>query len=82
MARFLNGTIGYRLNSFLAWRLGLDHLPTSTNPTRRSVTIGSIMCSFCGAYEESAEHLLVSCGMTQTIWDFINMVHALWLLFL
>ncbi|KAM0056198.1 hypothetical protein Hdeb2414_s0006g00215401 [Helianthus debilis subsp. tardiflorus] len=34
--------------------------------------------SFYGAYEESAEHLLVSCGMTQTIWDFINTWYMLY----
>ena len=56
----------------------MDHLPTSTNPARRSVSIGSIMCNFCGAYEESVEHLLVSCGMTQTIWDFINTWYMLY----
>ncbi|XP_022020022.1 uncharacterized protein LOC110920094 [Helianthus annuus] len=57
--------------NFLAWRLSLNRLPTVDNLEARGLQVGSSMCSFCGLQRETAEHLFVSCRLSQVVWDFV-----------
>ncbi|KAJ0830373.1 putative reverse transcriptase zinc-binding domain-containing protein [Helianthus annuus] len=58
--------------NFLIWRLVMDRLPTMVNLAKRNIQVGSLMCKLCGESEETSEHLFVSCGLTQSIWDFVG----------
>ncbi|XP_022041644.1 uncharacterized protein LOC110944242 [Helianthus annuus] len=52
----------------VAWRALAERLPTKLALARRNINIGDTRCIFCGDYEESCEHLFVSCQFTQSIW--------------
>ncbi|KAJ0550175.1 putative reverse transcriptase zinc-binding domain-containing protein [Helianthus annuus] len=58
--------------NFLIWRLAMDRLPTLVNLAKRNNQLDSLMCKFCGESEETSEHLFVSCGLSQYVWDFIG----------
>ncbi|XP_022019793.1 uncharacterized protein LOC110919854 [Helianthus annuus] len=50
------------------WRALLERLPTRVALTARSVNIGDTSCVLCGDYEETSEHLFVSCQFAQSVW--------------
>ncbi|KAJ0732921.1 putative RNA-directed DNA polymerase [Helianthus annuus] len=52
----------------VAWRAIAERLPTRLALVYRNVNIGDTRCIFCGEYEESSEHLFVSCQFSQTVW--------------
>ncbi|GAU35581.1 hypothetical protein TSUD_295170 [Trifolium subterraneum] len=53
-----------------SWQLLQDTIPTRQNLCKRKVTIGATntSCVFCGAVEESVDHLFVSCYQISPIW--------------
>ncbi|KAJ0436283.1 putative reverse transcriptase zinc-binding domain-containing protein [Helianthus annuus] len=57
---------------FVAWRASLDRLPTVSALRRRNISIQNPMCRLCGDFEETLEHLFVSCQFSQTIWHLIS----------
>ncbi|KAJ0570205.1 putative RNA-directed DNA polymerase [Helianthus annuus] len=58
--------------NFFTWRLALDRLPTLENLARRNIQVGSLMCKFCGEMQETSEHLFISCGLSQSVWEFVR----------
>ncbi|XP_076957252.1 uncharacterized protein LOC143632679 [Bidens hawaiensis] len=36
---------------------------------KRNIPVASNECSFCGEVEETVEHVLVSCGLAQSMWS-------------
>ncbi|XP_022031509.1 uncharacterized protein LOC110932487 [Helianthus annuus] len=57
----------------LAWRAEMERLPTKCALERRNINVGSILCPICSEHNETAEHLLVSCGFAQAIWQAISL---------
>ncbi|GAU31138.1 hypothetical protein TSUD_212450 [Trifolium subterraneum] len=53
-----------------SWQLLQDRVPTKQNLQRRGVMVGAIntLCVFCGAVEESVDHLFVSCDQISPVW--------------
>ncbi|MCI03011.1 cytochrome P450 [Trifolium medium] len=53
-----------------SWQLLQDRIPTWQNLSRRRVMIGdsSTSCVFCGAVEETVDHLFVSCDRISPVW--------------
>ncbi|XP_076930898.1 uncharacterized protein LOC143595865 [Bidens hawaiensis] len=58
--------------SLLAWRAELDRLPVLTLLARRNVGVGSLDCPACGELVETTEHIFVSCGLAQLVWQAIS----------
>ncbi|XP_076949509.1 uncharacterized protein LOC143622182 [Bidens hawaiensis] len=56
----------------LAWSAELDRLPVLTLLARRNVGVGSLDCPACGELEETVEHIFVSCGLAQSVWQAIS----------
>ncbi|KAD4888547.1 hypothetical protein E3N88_20620 [Mikania micrantha] len=54
--------------NFLAWRAGMDRLPTKEALIKRNVGVSSLTCDLCGHDSESADHLFVKCSYALTIW--------------
>ncbi|XP_022040631.1 uncharacterized protein LOC110943184 [Helianthus annuus] len=50
------------------WRALMERLPTRIALAARNVDIGDIRCVLCGDYDESSEHLFVSCQFAQSVW--------------
>ncbi|XP_076950772.1 uncharacterized protein LOC143623844 [Bidens hawaiensis] len=55
-----------------AWRAELDKLPLLTLLARRNVGVGSLDGPACGELEETTEHIFVSCGLAQSVWQVIS----------
>ncbi|MFS7968866.1 putative reverse transcriptase zinc-binding domain-containing protein [Helianthus anomalus] len=55
----------------VAWRAHNERLPTRVALSRRGVAVQSLECPICGEYNETSEHLLVSCGFAQTVWSVV-----------
>ncbi|KAJ0471319.1 putative RNA-directed DNA polymerase [Helianthus annuus] len=58
----------------VAWRANMERLPTRCALARRSVPVQNRMCVLCGDYEETCDHLFVSCHFSQMVWQNI----AIW----
>ncbi|XP_021995963.1 uncharacterized protein LOC110893153 [Helianthus annuus] len=58
----------------VAWRAEMERLPTRCALAARSIPVNDRTCIMCGSYDESSEHLLVSCQFAQMVWQNI----ALW----
>jgi len=52
-----------------AWRLLLDRVPTRSNLVRRGIQIGNMQCPMCQEDVETTQHLLITCRVTQKVWD-------------
>ncbi|KAJ0900727.1 putative reverse transcriptase zinc-binding domain-containing protein [Helianthus annuus] len=52
----------------VSWRAISDRLPTKVALASRNIIINDTRCVLCGDYEESSEHLFVSCHFTQSVW--------------
>ncbi|KAJ0609369.1 putative reverse transcriptase zinc-binding domain-containing protein [Helianthus annuus] len=53
----------------VAWRAEKERLPTRDALERRGVTVQSTECIICREYPETSDHLLVSCGYAQIVWQ-------------
>ncbi|XP_022039937.1 uncharacterized protein LOC110942467 [Helianthus annuus] len=53
----------------VVWRAEMERLPTKCALARRNVQVPNLMCALCGDYEESCDHLFVSCHFAQTVWQ-------------
>ncbi|XP_076945887.1 uncharacterized protein LOC143617114 [Bidens hawaiensis] len=58
--------------SFVAWRAALARLPTFDALEKRNIPVVSKFCPFCGDFEESVEHIFVSCGLVQALWSMLT----------
>ncbi|XP_022024071.1 uncharacterized protein LOC110924362 [Helianthus annuus] len=47
----------------------MERLPTKCALARRNVPVQNQLCVLCGDYEETSEHVFVSCQFAQTIWQ-------------
>ncbi|MFS7997684.1 putative RNA-directed DNA polymerase [Helianthus anomalus] len=55
----------------VAWRAHKERLPTRTALHKRGIPVQNLECVLCREYAETADHLLVSCGFAQTIWQVV-----------
>ncbi|XP_076916199.1 uncharacterized protein LOC143575815 [Bidens hawaiensis] len=39
---------------------------------KRNVIVGSLYCPTCGESEETTEHVFVSCGLAQAVWQAVS----------
>ncbi|XP_021980702.1 uncharacterized protein LOC110876851 [Helianthus annuus] len=53
----------------VAWRAEMERLPTKWALARRNIPVQNQFCVFCGDYEETCDHVFVSCHFAQTIWQ-------------
>ncbi|XP_021995933.1 uncharacterized protein LOC110893121 [Helianthus annuus] len=53
----------------VAWRAEMERLPTKCALARRNVAVPDRWCVLCGEYEETCDHLFVSCHYSQSIWQ-------------
>ena len=62
------------------WRAMLGRIPSSAALLHRGISVSSPNCSFCGAAQECADHILVSCPLAVTVWSWVwkwcNMDHS------
>jgi len=54
------------------WRAFLNRLPTRTNLVRRGVHLTNILCPMCNKYDETVNHLFITCEIAQKRWDRCN----------
>ncbi|KAL9995937.1 putative RNA-directed DNA polymerase [Helianthus debilis subsp. tardiflorus] len=52
----------------VVWRALSERLPTRVALAARNIYIADSRCLFCGEYEETSEHIFVSCQFSQSIW--------------
>ncbi|KAM0028414.1 putative RNA-directed DNA polymerase [Helianthus debilis subsp. tardiflorus] len=52
----------------VVWRALSERLPTRVALAARNIYIADSQCLFCGEYEETSEHIFVSCQFSQSIW--------------
>ncbi|XP_076883847.1 uncharacterized protein LOC143532785 [Bidens hawaiensis] len=58
-----------KMVTFVAWRAMMGRLPTFDALGKRNIPVASNECPFCSEVEEMVEHVLVSCGLTQSMWS-------------
>ncbi|XP_071726756.1 uncharacterized protein [Rutidosis leptorrhynchoides] len=57
-----------KINVFL-WRLKLHRLATKDNLVRRDVILQNNKCSWCDQFEETENHIFVSCDISKQVWS-------------
>ncbi|XP_035839068.1 uncharacterized protein LOC118486612 [Helianthus annuus] len=55
--------------AIMAWRSEMEKLPTKCALSARNIPVQDLRCLLCNEYDESSEHLFVSCHFTQIIWQ-------------
>ncbi|XP_076892373.1 uncharacterized protein LOC143544101 [Bidens hawaiensis] len=55
----------------IAWRAAQERLPTLMALAARNIHLESTRCPLCGDYDETSDHLFVSCQSSQVIWQVI-----------
>ncbi|XP_076945168.1 uncharacterized protein LOC143616123 [Bidens hawaiensis] len=58
--------------SFVGWWVVLDRLPTLVALAKKNIPVCSNLCPICGEFEESVEHIFISCGLAQSLWCVIS----------
>ncbi|KAF5790976.1 putative RNA-directed DNA polymerase [Helianthus annuus] len=53
----------------VAWRAEMERLPTRSALARRNVPVPNQLCVLCGEYEETCDHIFVSCHFAQSVWQ-------------
>ncbi|XP_022031149.1 uncharacterized protein LOC110932099 [Helianthus annuus] len=53
----------------VAWRVEMERLPTKCALAALSIPVQSRSCVLCGNYDETSEHIFVSCQFAQMIWQ-------------
>ncbi|KAK1420794.1 hypothetical protein QVD17_22660 [Tagetes erecta] len=66
-----NSWVPIKVNIF-GWRAEKDRITTSTALITRGIHLESHECKLCEGYEETAEHLLVSCFVAHMVWQFVS----------
>ncbi|KAJ0495935.1 putative reverse transcriptase zinc-binding domain-containing protein [Helianthus annuus] len=56
----------------VSWRALSERLPTRVALAARGIDITDTRCLFCGDYEETSDHLFVSCHFSQSVWSIIS----------
>ncbi|KAK1433706.1 hypothetical protein QVD17_10621 [Tagetes erecta] len=57
--------------NIFCWRAEKERIASRVALCFRGVNLPSTLCPMCGNYEESAEHLLVSCSTALMVWSYI-----------
>ncbi|MFS8018660.1 putative RNA-directed DNA polymerase [Helianthus anomalus] len=52
----------------VSWRAASDRLPTRVALAARNIVISDSRCLLCGDFDETIEHLFVSCHFAQSVW--------------
>ncbi|KAJ0623417.1 putative reverse transcriptase zinc-binding domain-containing protein [Helianthus annuus] len=60
----------------VAWRAEMERLPTKCALLARNIPVQNQTCVMCGNYDETSEHIFVSCHFAQLIWQNV----AIWCL--
>ncbi|XP_022031670.1 uncharacterized protein LOC110932658 [Helianthus annuus] len=55
--------------AIVAWRSEMERLPTKCALSIRNIPVQNQRCMLCSEYDETSEHLFVSCHFAQTIWQ-------------
>ncbi|KAJ0846132.1 putative reverse transcriptase zinc-binding domain-containing protein [Helianthus annuus] len=55
----------------VAWRAEKERLPTRDALFKRGISIQNLECILCGEYNKTCEHLFVSCGYAQMVWQIV-----------
>ncbi|XP_035837150.1 uncharacterized protein LOC118485040 [Helianthus annuus] len=55
--------------AIMAWRSEMEKLPTKCALSARNIPVQDLRCLLCNEYDESSEHLFVSCHFAQIIWQ-------------
>ncbi|KAK1436346.1 hypothetical protein QVD17_02125 [Tagetes erecta] len=66
-----NSWVPLKVNIF-AWRAEKDRIATRLALSYRGIPLDSTRCPHCGDYDESANHLLVSCYIAHLVWQHIS----------
>ncbi|XP_021980093.1 uncharacterized protein LOC110876227 [Helianthus annuus] len=53
----------------VAWRAEMERLPTRCALVDRNIPVQDRTCIMCGDYDETSEHIFVSCQVAQVIWQ-------------
>ncbi|KAJ0510483.1 putative reverse transcriptase zinc-binding domain-containing protein [Helianthus annuus] len=53
----------------VAWRAEMERLPTKSALARRNVPVSNRVCALCGEYDETSDHVFVSCHYSQMVWQ-------------
>ncbi|XP_076917000.1 uncharacterized protein LOC143576894 [Bidens hawaiensis] len=56
----------------LVWRVDLDRIPVIPLLAKRNVLVGFLDCPACGEADETTEHVFVSCGLAQAVWQAVS----------
>ncbi|MFS7897453.1 putative reverse transcriptase zinc-binding domain-containing protein [Helianthus anomalus] len=56
----------------VSWRASMERLPTRVALAARNIQVGDTRCPLCAEYDETSEHLFVSCYFAQVIWSVIT----------
>ncbi|XP_076902794.1 uncharacterized protein LOC143557650 [Bidens hawaiensis] len=51
----------------------MDRIPVLTLLAKRNIAVASLGCLACGLLDETTEHIFVSCGLAQSVWQAISM---------
>ncbi|XP_021975217.1 uncharacterized protein LOC110870339 [Helianthus annuus] len=65
--RYWNRWVPPKVNLF-SWRIAMGRIPVKTELIKRGVQLQNQVCCRCDAYDESVEHLVLSCTMSKSIW--------------
>nr|XP_043620101.1 uncharacterized protein LOC122591943 [Erigeron canadensis] len=60
-----------KCNLFM-WRAVMDRIPTLKALQRRNCTFGSMECSMCNEGDETTDHILCGCTVSNKIWQKIS----------
>jgi len=51
------------------WQVLMDKMPSRVNFARRGINIQCNLCPLCMKEEETIQHLLMYCEVSQRVWD-------------
>ncbi|KAJ0469888.1 putative reverse transcriptase zinc-binding domain-containing protein [Helianthus annuus] len=55
----------------VAWRAEKERLPTREALSKLGISVLRKECLFCGEYDETCDHIFVSCGFAQAVWQIV-----------
>ncbi|XP_076932415.1 uncharacterized protein LOC143597936 [Bidens hawaiensis] len=72
LKEFTSTPVSYRFE-WNNWVPGkVDRIPVLTALAKRNIGVESLECHACGLFEEMTEHIFVSCGLAQAVWQNIS----------
>ncbi|XP_022004376.1 uncharacterized protein LOC110901927 [Helianthus annuus] len=58
--------------NIFAWRAEMERLPTRVELRKRKINFENELCVFCGAQEETANHLFTGCAIAAGVWQAVS----------